>query len=60
MSPGRTLVSDTKQRGRDLLRGAQSRELAPWTLVPANDKRFARITVLDAVVKRVREALKDI
>jgi polyphosphate kinase 2 (PPK2 family) len=37
-----------------------STELAPWTIVPANDKRFARITVLDAIVKRLRRALKDV
>jgi AMP-polyphosphate phosphotransferase len=34
-----------------------STELAPWTLVEANDKRFARIKVLRTVCERIEEAL---
>jgi polyphosphate kinase 2 (PPK2 family) len=30
---------------------------APWTLVEANDKRFARIKVLETLRKRITEAL---
>ena len=26
---------------------------APWTLVEANDKKFARLKVLDAIVERL-------
>ncbi|HEX4885805.1 MAG TPA: hypothetical protein VFX05_16805, partial [Casimicrobiaceae bacterium] len=32
-------------------------ELAPWTLVEAEDKRFARIKVLRTLVERLDEAL---
>ena len=31
---------------------------APWTLVEGNDKRFARIKVLQTVCERLEEALK--
>lgn len=31
---------------------------APWFLVPANDKYFARVMVLEAVTKRLEEELK--
>jgi polyphosphate:AMP phosphotransferase len=34
-----------------------STELAPWTLVPADDKRAARIAVLEAIVGSLRRAL---
>jgi len=34
-----------------------STELAPWTLVPANDKRVARIVVLETIVDSLRQAL---
>jgi AMP-polyphosphate phosphotransferase len=30
---------------------------APWTMVEANDKRFARIKVLETLRKRIEEAL---
>ncbi len=30
---------------------------APWTLVPANDKRFARVQVLETVCERLKEAM---
>jgi polyphosphate:AMP phosphotransferase len=33
-----------------------STEIAPWTLVEANDKRFARIKVLRTIVKRLEAA----
>jgi polyphosphate kinase 2 (PPK2 family) len=35
-----------------------STETAPWTLVAANDKRYARIKVLKTVVKRIERALR--
>ena len=34
-----------------------STEIAPWTLVEANDKYFARIKVLETLCTRVREAV---
>ncbi len=35
-----------------------STEIAPWTLVEANDKYFARIKVLKTLCERIEEALK--
>jgi polyphosphate kinase 2 (PPK2 family) len=35
-----------------------STEVAPWTLVEADDKRFARIKVLRTLVKRLESALE--
>jgi polyphosphate kinase 2 (PPK2 family) len=32
---------------------------APWNLVAGNDKRFARIQVLETVVDSLRRALKS-
>ena len=32
---------------------------APWVVVPANDKLFARVAVLEAVTNALRNALKD-
>ena len=34
-----------------------STELAPWTLVEANDKYFARIKVLKTICERIESAL---
>ena len=34
-----------------------STERAPWTLVEANDKRFARIKVLQTLCERIEAAL---
>jgi len=34
-----------------------STELAPWTLVEANDKRYARVKVLKTIVTRIEDAL---
>ena len=34
-----------------------STELAPWTLVEADDKYFARINVLKTIVRRLEAAL---
>jgi polyphosphate:AMP phosphotransferase len=36
-----------------------STRTAPWTLVEANDKYYARIKVLETVCKRLQEALKS-
>ncbi len=36
-----------------------STELAPWTLVEANDKNFARIKILRTLCQRIEAALKD-
>ena len=33
--------------------------LAPWTLVEANDKNFARVKVLKTLCERIETALKD-
>jgi AMP-polyphosphate phosphotransferase len=35
-----------------------STEHAPWTLVPANDKRFARLTVLETVCEQLASAIE--
>ena len=35
-----------------------STEIAPWTLVEAEDKRYARIKVLATIVERLKEALE--
>ena len=34
-----------------------STELAPWTLVEANDKRYARVKMLKTIVNRLEDAL---
>jgi AMP-polyphosphate phosphotransferase len=34
-----------------------STDVAPWTLVAGNDKRFARVQILKTVVKRLEAAL---
>ncbi|MFO0631236.1 MAG: polyphosphate:AMP phosphotransferase [Nannocystaceae bacterium] len=36
-----------------------STELAPWTLIPANDKNRARVTVLRTICERLEAALDD-
>ena len=36
-----------------------STEIAPWTLVEANDKNFARIKVLKTLCKRIASAMKE-
>ena len=36
-----------------------STEIAPWTLVPANDKRFARIIVLQTICRRIEEEMQN-
>jgi polyphosphate:AMP phosphotransferase len=36
-----------------------STEAAPWTLIEANDKKFARIRVLRTIVKRIEKAFKE-
>jgi len=35
-----------------------SSALAPWSLVPANDERFARIAILRNVCDAMKRALK--
>jgi polyphosphate kinase 2 (PPK2 family) len=32
--------------------------IAPWVVVPANDKRFARVTVLETILQHVEDGLK--
>jgi polyphosphate kinase 2 (PPK2 family) len=34
-----------------------STEIAPWTLVEANDKNFARIKVLKTLCQRIEDAM---
>jgi polyphosphate:AMP phosphotransferase len=36
-----------------------STQLAPWHLIEANDKRYARVKVLDTVCERLEAALKE-
>ena len=45
----RTAINDMVER--------TSTELAPWTLVPANDKRYARVAVLEALCETVERTL---
>ena len=35
-----------------------STEIAPWTLVEANDKNYARIKVLKTLCERIEKALE--
>jgi polyphosphate kinase 2 (PPK2 family) len=37
-----------------------STDIAPWTLVEANDKRFARVKILETLVQRLKDAIKKI
>ena len=48
---------DDYKRAVDDLVARCSTEYAPWTLVAANDKRFARVQILKTVVERLRAAL---
>jgi polyphosphate kinase 2 (PPK2 family) len=34
-----------------------STAVAPWTIVPGNDKRFARIQILHTLTQRLKKAL---
>jgi polyphosphate kinase 2 (PPK2 family) len=36
-----------------------STRLAPWTIIPGNDKLYARIQVLKVVVNALKQGLKD-
>ncbi|WP_177418206.1 polyphosphate:AMP phosphotransferase [endosymbiont of Lamellibrachia barhami] len=36
-----------------------STEFAPWHLIPGNDKKYARVTVLRTIVERLRAELKS-
>ena len=49
-----------ERHGRQLTQmvARTSTELAPWTIVAANDKRSARITFLETVCQRLGDALK--
>jgi polyphosphate kinase 2 (PPK2 family) len=35
-----------------------STAIAPWTLVPANDKKHARVTILESCIEQLRRGLK--
>ena len=35
-----------------------STEIAPWTLVEAEDKHYARIKILKTIVRRIESALE--
>ena len=45
------------QRAVDDMVARCSTEFAPWTLVAGNDKRFARVQILETVVRRLEETL---
>ena len=47
LSQPRALGRLRERRGRMVAH--TSTDIAPWRLVPANDKRFARVAVLDAI-----------
>ena len=36
-----------------------STEFAPWTIVEGNDKKYARLKVLETVIERIKKELKD-
>ena len=40
--------------------GRTSTDIAPWTAVEANDKKFARVKVLKTICKRVERALDEL
>ena len=48
---------DDYKRAVDDMVARCSTDYAPWTLVAANDKRFARVQILKTVVARLRAAL---
>jgi len=35
-----------------------STEHSPWELIPGNSKRFARVAVLDAAIRRIEEGMR--
>jgi polyphosphate kinase 2 (PPK2 family) len=37
-----------------------STEIAPWTLVEANDKRYARIKILKTLCQQIEAALEKV
>ena len=37
-----------------------STEIAPWTLVEANDKNFSRIKILKTLCERIEDAMKNL
>ncbi len=37
-----------------------STQISPWTLVPANDKRFARVKILETLTERIAAGLKKV
>lgn len=45
------------ERAADEMFARTSTELCPWTLIAGDDKRHARITVLETLVERLRAAL---
>ena len=47
------------ERAAHQMIGQTSTSLAPWHLVPANSKRYARLAVLDTVCDALEEALAD-
>jgi polyphosphate kinase 2 (PPK2 family) len=38
--------------------GRCSTAFAPWTLVPANDKRSSRVTIVETLADRLESALE--
>ena len=48
---------DDYVRAVDEMVAHTSTDVAPWHLVPANDKRFARITVLETVCDALKRRL---
>ena len=50
---------DAYERAVNEMVARTSTEFAPWTVVPANDKRFARVQILRTVNERLGAALDD-
>gem|GEM_PF-3204118 len=52
--------TSTKQSVCDHELDRTSTEIAPWTLVEANDKNYARIKILKTVCSRIEQALEKL
>ena len=48
---------DYKQALKDMV-GHTSTEFTPWTLVPGNDKKWARVEIVKTLAQRIKQALE--
>ena len=49
---------DYKQALKDMV-GHTSTEFTPWTLVPGNDKKWARVEIVKTLAQRIKQALEQ-